>query len=174
MITGRLITRPSSRPGISPTLRFTKSPSQMSRTQYSHGQRSNSLNLHSSYAMIESSQLICAPQLRVLADASTCTYTPTADDCDPALPRSARKHFTTESSSVQTREPLNKFGTTVKYFEATVITVNPHGAGITIGLGQSRVLNKKPGMAPRSIGWSSEGLLFCGGPATGQRWFGGR
>ena len=68
---------------------------------------------------------------------------------------------------------MGALGDQCKYFEVTIVQLNSAGAGVTVGLGAGKVLDKRPGLSARTIGYSSDGLLFNGGPATSQR-YGGR
>jgi len=113
-----------------------------------------------------SSSLLVAPSLSVLADGATVRFVSDGKG-------GPGQHFHHEASNVQSAGALRHFGSDVKYFEVTVISFNPKGT-ITIGLGQpplqGKVGKRRPGLAPRSLGLSSDGLLFAGSPGQSQRY----
>jgi len=47
---------------------------------------------------------------------------------------------------VQIEKPLSDLGDTVKYFEVTIVHINPRGGGITVGLLPGNARSKRPGM----------------------------
>ena len=120
----------------------------------------------SSAAAKTASSLLVAPSLGVLADGATVRFV--ADEAGGAAQR-----FNHEASNVQSAGALRHFGSDVKYFEVTIISFNPRGT-ITVGLGHAplhgKVGKRRPGLAPRSLGLSSDGLLFAGSPGQSQRY----
>lgn len=114
----------------------------------------------------DASALLVPPELCVLADGATASYLAGKE-------ASAVPHFNHQGSNVQSAGALRNFGQDVKYFEVTIINFNPKGA-ITVGLGQAPVrglvAKRRPGLAPRSVGLSSDGLLFFGSPGKSQRY----
>jgi len=56
--------------------------------------------------------------------------------------------------------------------QVSILHMSSAGSLVTIGLGDGNVMDRRPGLIPRTIGYSSDGLLFHGGPAASQRYEG--
>ena len=103
------------------------------------------------------SALVCSPELRL--SGSKVAF-------------EAHAHSVADFCCAQSRVPLRSLGKSVKYFEVTIISMSPHGQGVTVGLSKGNVLKMKLGIGrnPMTIGLSSGGFLYSGTPASGRRY----
>ncbi|EKX39187.1 hypothetical protein GUITHDRAFT_114616 [Guillardia theta CCMP2712] len=69
----------------------------------------------------------------------------------------------------QASKPLGSLKGSVKYFEVSILLMAQSEFGITIGLALKGMDGKQPGSEAKTVGYSSNGLVFVGTPNSGQR-----